>query len=210
MNKGERNFFTRLAQIVSIVFHPVFMPLYGLLIIFSAPTLLSFVPLKIKRLTLLVVIANNIILPLSLTLILYSRGVIKTIFARERNERSLLLIITFVLYLITTVMMLKMPVPNLIKAYFVSTAFVTFITIIINLVWRLSLHSVAVGGLLTLVCFMAYLFEVPVTGYLAGMVLLSGLVMFSRLYNEDHEPVEVWTGFFTGAVSMVFSLMFLL
>ncbi len=210
MNRGESNFFTRLAQIVSIVFHPVFMPLYGLLIIFSAPTLLSFVPLKIKRLTLLVVIANNILLPLSLTLILYSRGVIKTIFARERTERSLLLIITFLLYLITTVLMLKMPVPNLVKAYFVSTTFVTFITILINFVWRLSLHSVAVGGLLTLVCFMAYLFEVPVTEYLAGMVLLSGLVMFSRLYNEDHEPVEVWTGFFTGAVSMVFSLIFLL
>jgi hypothetical protein len=210
MNRGENNFFYRLAQVVSIVFHPVFMPLYGLLIMFSAPTLLSFIPLKIKFLTLLVVVINNIILPLSITLVLYSRGVIKTIYAREKNERTILLLITFALYLITTLLMLKLPVPNLVKAYFVSTTFVTFVTIIINFIWKLSLHSVAVGGLLTLVCFMAYLFEVPVTGYLAGMVLLSGIVMFSRLYNEDHQPGEVWAGFFTGILSMVFSLFFLL
>jgi hypothetical protein len=210
MSRGENNFFYRLAQVVSIVFHPVFMPLYGLLIMFSAPTLLSFIPLKIKYLTLLVVIINNIILPLSITLVLYSRGWIKTIFAREKTERTILLLVTFALYLITTLLMLRLPVPNLVKAYFISTTFVTFITIVINFFWRLSLHSVAVGSLLTLVCFMAYLFEVPVTGYLAGIVLLSGLVMFSRLYNEDHETGEVWAGFLTGAVSMVFSLMFLL
>lgn len=210
MNRGENNFLSRLAQIISVLFHPVFMPLYGLLIIFGAPTLLSFIPLKIKKLTFLVVVVNNIILPLSIVLILYSKGVIKSVFAREKHERTVLLSITMFLYLITTLLMLKLPVPNLIKAYFISTTFITFVTIVINIFWRLSLHSVAVGGLLTLVCFMAYLFEVSVIIYLAEMVLLSGLVMFARLYNEDHEGGEVWTGFFVGVVSMAVSLLILL
>lgn len=210
MNVGEDKKICRLAQIISIVFHPVFMPLLGLLIIFSAPTLLSFSPLKIKYLTSLVVIVNNIILPLSIALILYSRGVIKSFYAHQKHERTILLTITLVLYFITTLFLVKMPVPNLIKAYFVATTVITFVTILINFFWRLSLHSVAVGGILTLVCFMAYLFEVPVTIYLAGMVFLSGLVMFARLYNHDHEPDEVWTGFFTGAASMAISLLVLL
>lgn len=210
MNSGENEFFCRLAKVVSIVFHPVFMPLYGLLIIFSAPTLLSFIPFKIKELTFLVVAINNIILPLSIVLVLYSRGIIKSVYAHEKNERTLLISITLVLYLITTMLMLKMPVPNLIKVYFVSTTFITLITIVINLFWRLSLHSVAVGGLLTIVCFMAYLFEVSVIIYMAGMVFLSGLVMFARLYNDDHEAGEVWTGFFVGIVSMAVSLLILL
>ena len=210
MSRGENNFLYRLSQIISIAFHPIFMPLYGLLIIFSAPTILYFVPLKIKKLTLLVIACNNIILPLSLILMLYSRGIIKSFQAREKKERTIVLIITTILYLVTTTLMLRLPIPNLIKVYFVSTTFVSFITLIINQFWRLSLHSVAVGGLLTLVCLMVYIFNVPVIWYISGMVLLSGLVMFSRLYNEDHEPAEVWTGFFAGAASMVGAFILLI
>ncbi|HPT11885.1 MAG TPA: hypothetical protein PLP69_04630, partial [Bacteroidales bacterium] len=204
------NFLYRLSQIISIAFHPIFMPLYGLLIIFSAPTILYFVPLKIKKLTLLVIACNNIILPLSLILMLYSRGIIKSFQAREKKERTIVLIISTILYLVTTTLILRLPIPNLIKVYFVSTTFVSFITLIINQFWRLSLHSVAVGGLLTLVCLMVYIFNVPVIWYISGMVLLSGLVMFSRLYNEDHEPAEVWTGFFAGAASMVGAFILLI
>jgi len=210
MNSGENEFFCRLAKVVSIVFHPVFMPLYGLLIIFNAPTLLSFIPFKIKELTFLVVAINNIILPLSIVLVLYSRGIIKSVYTHDKKERTLLLGIIMVLYLITTILMLRMPVPNLIRVYFISITFIALITIIINIFWRLSLHSVAVGGLLTIVCFMAYLFEVSVIQYMAAMVFLSGLVMFARLYNDDHEAGEVWTGFFVGIVSMAVSLLILL
>jgi len=210
MNRGENNFLYRLSQVVSIVFHPIFMPLYGLLIIFSAPTILYFVPLKIKKLTLLVIACNNVILPLSLVLMLYSRGIIKSFQAREKKERTIVLIITTILYLVTTTLMLRLPIPNLIKVYFVSTTFISFISLVINHFWRISLHSVAVGGLLTLVCFMVYIFNVPVIWYVSGMVLLSGLVMFSRLYNDDHEPAEVWTGFFAGVASMIGSFILLI
>jgi hypothetical protein len=210
MNRGENNFLYGLSQVVSVVFHPIFIPLYGLLIIFSAPTLLYFIPLKIKKLTLFVIACNNILLPLSLILFLYSRGIIKSFQAREKHERTIILVITTILYLITTILMIRLPIPNLIKVYFVSTTLVSFITLIINFFWRISLHSVAVGGLLTLVCFMVYIFNVPVIWYLSGVVLLSGLVMFSRLYNDDHEPAEVWSGFFAGAASMICSFLFLL
>jgi len=210
MNEDRNNFLYRLARLISLVFHPVFMPLYGLLILYNAPTLLSFVPLKIKNLSMLLVAINNIMLPLAVVLVLYSRGVIRTFYAREKHERTLLLIITMFLYLVTTLMMVRLPVPNLIKAYFIATTFITFITIIVNQFWKLSLHAVAAGGLMTVVCFLVYLFEVPVIWYLAGMIFLSGLIMFSRLYNDDHKPAEVWTGFFAGMVSMIASFLILL
>lgn len=210
MNEGGNKFLYRLTRIISVVFHPVFMPLYGLLILYNAPTLLSFVPLKIKKLSMLLVAVNNIMLPLAVVLVLYSRGAIKTIYAHEKHERTLLLTITMFLYLVTTVMMVRLPVPNLIKVYFIATTFITFITIIVNQFWKLSLHAVAAGSLMTLVCFMVYLFEVPVIWYLAGMIFLSGLIMFSRLYNNDHKPAEVWTGYFAGVISMVVSFLLLL
>ena len=210
MREDGNNFLYRLSHLISVVFHPVFMPFYGLLILYNAPTLLSFAPLKIKKLSLLLVAVNNILLPLAVALVLYSRGAIKTFYARGKNERTLLLTITMFLYLVTTVMMIRLPLPNLIKAYFIATTFITFVTIIVNQFWRLSLHAVAAGGLMTVVCFLVYLFEVPVIWYLAGMIFLSGLIMFSRLYNDDHKPAEVWTGYFAGVVSMIASFLLLL
>ena len=42
MNNGQAsNIPDNLAKIISMVFHPVFMPLYGLIILLSAPTFLK-------------------------------------------------------------------------------------------------------------------------------------------------------------------------
>jgi len=49
MNPGSERRLKRAAEIISVVFHPIFMPLYGLLIIYSAHTLHSFLPSQIKR-----------------------------------------------------------------------------------------------------------------------------------------------------------------
>ncbi len=210
MKNAERGFFGNLSRIVSVIFHPVFIPLLGLAVIFCAPTLLSFIPQRVKYLILLIVFVNNVFLPLAVILTLYSRGIIKSFTDNDRNERALMLGIMFLLYLVTTTLMVRLPVPNLIKAYFISTSFIVFITGIVNFFWRVSLHSVAAGGMLTLVCVLSYIFEVSMILYLTGMILLCGLVMFARLYNEDHSPAEVWSGFFLGALSMAVSLIILL
>ncbi|MBE0675379.1 MAG: hypothetical protein IH591_12025, partial [Bacteroidales bacterium] len=49
------------AWIITVVFHPVFLPLYGLLLIFNIPTLLVFMPGEIRRVLFLMVLVNNVI-----------------------------------------------------------------------------------------------------------------------------------------------------
>jgi hypothetical protein len=210
MNSGEKNRIRRVAEALTVIFHPLFVPLYGLLIIYSSPTLLSFIPSEMKRIIFILVLANNVILPLTLASILYSRGAIRTFNARDRNERVVLLTFAMLMYTITALVLLRMQVPSLFKAYFISIAVVTLITLFITAFYRISLHASGIGGLLALVIFMKMLYDIWSVWQLIVVILIGGAVMSSRLYLDDHSPAEVWLGLFAGTGVMAVSLFLLL
>jgi len=210
MSSGEKKWIVRISKIFSVVFHPVFIPLYGLLIIYSSPTLLSFIPARMKWTIFLLVLANNVILPLLLAAMLYLRGAIKTFNARDRNERVVLLTFALLMYTITAILLLKIQVPNLFRAYFISTAFVTLVTLIITAIYRISLHAAGFGGLLSLLIFMIMLYDIRSAWQLVIVILIGGGVLSSRLYLDDHTPTETWTGLFAGAGVMALTLFILL
>ncbi len=200
----------RTAKAFSVLFHPIFIPLYGLLLIYNIPTLLSFMPRELKKVILVLVVADNILLPLSIVTLLYSRGTLKTIEAKERNERVLLLAFCLLMYCITAFMLLKMPVASLFKAYFLSVAIVTLASLIISIFYRISLHSVGIGGLIALMVCLIMIFNVVSMVYIAVLLLVSGAVLSSRLFLEEHKPAEVWLGLLTGTVVTGLSLLIFL
>ena len=210
MSSGEKQWIVRISKIFSVVFHPVFIPLYGLLLIYSSPTLLSFIPARMKWTIFLLVLANNVILPLLLAAMLYLRGAIKTFNARDRNERVVLLTFALLMYTITAILLLKIQVPNLFRAYFISMAFVTLVTLIITAIYRISLHAAGFGGLLSLLIFMIMLYDIRSAWQLVIVILIGGGVLSSRLYLDDHTPTETWTGLFAGAGVMALTLFILL
>lgn len=200
----------QLAKILSVVFHPVFIPLYGLLIIYGSPTLLSFIPSQVKRMILILVTTNNVLLPMSLTAVLWSRGAIKSFNASGRNERILLLTFTLMMYSLTAFVLIRMQVPNLIKVYFAAIAIVILFTLIISTFYRVSLHAAGFGGLLVLIVVMIFLYQISMVWQVIAVFIAGGAVMSSRIYLEDHSPEEVWAGLLTGAAVMGLSLLLLL
>jgi hypothetical protein len=209
MSSEKKPWVAKTANVLSVMFHPLFIPLYGLLLIYSSPTLLSFIPLQLKWTIFIMVMANNVLLPLSLAAVLYYRGVIKTFNARDRNERVVLLTFALVMYTITALLMLRIQVPNLFRAYFISIAIVTLVTLVITAFYRTSLHAAGIGGLLSLIIFMILLYDIRSAWQLVAVLIFGGAVMSSRLYLDDHTPTEVWTGLFAGAGVMALSLFLL-
>lgn len=200
----------RTAEILSVIFHPLFIPLYGLLLIYSSPTLLSFIPPQVKRMILVLVVANNVLLPIALAIVLYARGSIASLRARGRNERVLLLTFALLMYSLTAFVLLRIQVPSLFKAYLVSIAVVTLVTLLITVKYQISMHAIGFGGLMVLVMFMIALYHISMVWQLFAVVLAGGAVMSSRIYLEDHSPAEVWSGLFAGAAVMGVSLFLLL
>lgn len=198
-----------LSKIISVVFHPLFMPLYGLAIIFTAPTIMGFLPAAAKKLLIMIILMNNVVLPVVMLPLLKNRNLISSYSIDERNERILPLITVTILYAITSYIILRIHLPSFLKSFIFASTILVFVVTIINLWWKISIHAVGAGSLIAIVAALSAEMLVPLTGYLVSSIITGGLVLSARLQLNAHNPAQVWTGFFTGFFGLAL-LIFLL
>ncbi len=194
----SNNIADTLAKFIAIVFHPLLMPLYGLLILFSAPTFLGYLPFTIKRILFIIVLINNVLIPLTLLPFFRYRNVISSYKIEERTERIIPLLTTSILYSATSFIVFRFQVPFLIKSFFLATSILAVVVTFINFWWKISIHAVGAGALTAVVFVLSIKLYTPLTWYLTGIILAGGLVLSSRLRLNSHNPSQVWLGYFTG------------
>ncbi len=187
-----------LAKIISVVFHPLFMPLYGLAIIYTAPTIMGFLPVAAKKLLFMIIFMNNVVLPVVMLPLLKNRNLISSYSIDERNERIVPLVAVAILYTITSYIILRIHLPSFLKSFIFASTILVFVITIINLWWKISIHAVGAGSLVAVVAVLSAEMLVPLSGYLISSIIIGGLVLFARLQLNAHNPAQVWTGFFTG------------
>ena len=202
-----KNFPEVLARIITVIFHPLLMPVYGMAIIFSAPTLLGYLPFNIKKLLLLIMLVNNVLLPLSLMPFFHNRKIITSWSISDRKERNIPLIITTVLYCTTSYIILKFPIPLFLKAFVFSTAFLSLTITFINFWWKISLHAVGAGAIIGLVIVLSLKMLTPLDGYLISAIIAGGLILSSRLQLNLHSPQQVWIGLSAGFFGLTLFMM---
>jgi hypothetical protein len=198
-----------LAKVFSVVFHPLLMLVYGLVIIFTAPTLFGYLPVEVKKILFLIVSVNNVFLPVSLMPFFMHRHIITSWTIDDRKERTIPLILTTALYGATSYIIFRYQIPLFLKTYIFSALFLSLIVTVINLWWKISLHSVGAGALLGIVLILSFRTHTPLIGYLILVILANGLILSSRLRLNYHNPAQVWIGFLTGLTGVTgFMLLF--
>jgi len=203
----QNDFLNQLAKIITVVFHPLLMPAYGMAIIFSAPTLFGYLPFNVKKLLLLIILVNNILLPLSLLPFFLHRNIITSWTISERKERNIPLIITTLLYCATSYIVFRFPIPVFLKSYIFGTAFLSLIVTFINFWWKISLHAAGAGALIGLVLILSIKMLTPLDWYLIAVIVAGGLVLSARLKLNLHNPNQVWLGLFAGFFGLTFFMM---
>jgi hypothetical protein len=208
-NEKSDNVQITAAKVISWIFHPLFIPLYGLLIIFAAPTLFWYLPFKVKKILFLVLMTNNVLIPLSLIPFLRYRKLIGSWSVEKRKERIIPLIAVLILYSITTFIMVGLQIPVFVKGFFISTSFLILIVLVITFWWKISLHSAGAGALLGIVVTLSLRMSASLTWFLIPAVLISGMVLASRLKLNMNNPGQVYIGFFAGLAEMsLFLILF--
>jgi hypothetical protein len=198
-----------LAKTVSVVFHPLLMPVYGMAIIFSGPTLFGYLPFGVKKLLLLIILVNNVFLPISLMPFLYHRGAITTWTVDDRKERLIPFLLTTVLYGATSFIIFKFPLPLFLKSFIFGTLFLSILVTVINLKWKISVHSVGAGALLAMVLILSFRMYTPLVWHFIAVAIASGIILSSRLRLNYHNPQQVWLGLFTGFAGLsLFMILF--
>jgi hypothetical protein len=191
-------YLTLLAKGVSLLFHPLLMPLYSLMVIFYAPTILAYLPSAVKKILFLIILINNVFVPLSLMPYFRYRNIITSWTIVERKERILPLFVTSILYSATAYVIYRFKIPGFIKSYIIASAVLVILITIVNFWWKVSIHSAGAGAVTALITVLSILMQADLIIFLVAAIFFSGLVMTARLYLNSHKPAEVWLGFFLG------------
>jgi len=197
------------AKVISVICHPLLMPVYGLLIIFSVPTIFGYLPFADKRIIFTIVLINNVLIPLSLMPYFRIRNIISSWNIEDRKERTIPLIATAFFYSVTVYVTMKFHIPSFIKSFIIASAFLAIAVTIINFWIKISIHATGTGALAALVLVLSIRMHTPLTWFLIVVILSAGLVMSSRLWLNSHSPREVWSGFILGVLGTGLFLFFI-
>jgi len=193
-------------KVITIILHPVFLPLYGLYLIFSIPELLVFLPGPTRRAVFYMVLANNVVMPLALLPVFRARNIILSYQLETRAERVLPLLTTSALYFITAFLVFRFHLPSIIKTYLFSSACVVFAVSLLNFRWKLSVHAAGAGAMVATVLMLSFKLYSGNVWFVAVVFILAGVVLASRLFMKAHSPGQVYTGFIVGMVVMALGM----
>jgi membrane-associated phospholipid phosphatase len=201
-----------LARIISVVFHPLLLVTYLLLLLaFFLPSALYPVPIEGTMAFILFMFVLTFVLPVLNIVLFRVLGVVKSFTLETRSERVrpfflIALLYCFVTYMLYTKWRVGMD-DGLLKLLLIVNCLVV-LAALITLFYKISIHSIGVAGLLGILLPLNKAAEnnsliVPTIVAL----VIAGLVMSSRLQLNSHTPREVMLGsmigFSTGFFGMI-------
>jgi hypothetical protein len=191
----------KLAQIISLLFHPLLMPSVGMLIIFNSGTYLSLIPPEAKRVILTITFLSTLVFPLSLLPVLYFRKLISDLQIDKREERFLPFLLILILYILTFIFILRLPLHSHIHGYALTLPVMVALLMIVNIKYKISTHMLGIGGITGLIISLILIFGVPLQAYFMLTILAAGLVGTSRKFLGDYSSLELFGGFVLGMIT---------
>jgi membrane-associated phospholipid phosphatase len=201
---------SRLATVVSFLFHPLFIPLYVLAMLPEIDPLYKLVLSGGIRLLITgTVTVTTVILPLLILLIMLRLKLISSLYLPTKEDRFFPLMIMALFYYLSFFLIKELYLPKGYLLFLLGSTVLVILCLLITLVYRISLHTTSIGGAtgffvgLTFAAGENYLIPLIVC------ILLSGLIGWARLYKESHQPSEIYSGWLMGALVLGISSLFL-
>ena len=191
-----------LPTFISILFHPMFMPVYGLLILFNSGTFISYIPYEAKKFIFLIVLICTVILPASFIPFYLFRKIIDDIHMSTNRERIIPLLINSLFFYLGYVFLNKLQIPPLIKSYMLACALTVFLAMLASIRWKISLHMLGIGGLVGAVLIFSFRLGIDLKTIWMILILLAGITGYARLQLNSHNSPQVYSGFLLGFASV--------
>ena len=200
----------RIAKMFTIVFHPLFVPFYMLLILLNVNTFFAMmIPIKAKLLLTGLVFLTTILLPLLIVFLLYRLKLVKSFYLESREERIYPLLAAAVFYYLTYYMLKSFPISFIFSYYMLGSTFLTILAMIISFYRKISLHMIGIGGMLGLLMGLSLNLNLDLTWFVIAAIILGGFLGFARIQSNSHKPSEIYSGFLVGASVMFLLFIFL-
>jgi hypothetical protein len=193
------------AQVLSYIFHPLFVPIYIIVFLLAAePYFFASFTVPEKFIILLRFFIIYCFFPLVTVLLLKGLGFVNSIFLRTQKERIIPIIVCNIYYFWMAYVLRHQPefsslIGQLAIAIFISSS----IALLANIYMKVSMHSISMGILVGFVALLAFTQGNAYTMYLSLSLLVAGLVCTARFIVSDHTQREIYGGFLIGLVSIL-------
>ncbi|MCH4553972.1 hypothetical protein [Aestuariibaculum lutulentum] len=187
----------KILKSISFVFHPLIMPLLGVIFYFSKSP--RFIPQEIIQAKLVSLSILTIILPILLYFLLKTLGKVKSIYMPTAQERILPLALNCI---VVIVILQRILTPNQIVElyYFFLGILISSMTCLMLAVFKFkaSIHMMGISGLFMFFIALSIHFSININGTLALMSIITGAIATSRLHVNAHTYLELILGLFVG------------
>jgi hypothetical protein len=182
---------------ISFVFHPLIMPLLGVLFYFSKTP--RFIPESIMKAKVFSVVILTFILPILLFFLLKTVNKVDSIYLKSTRER---LIPLFINCVIITLILIRVLTPNeIVELYYfflgiLCSTLACFILAIFKI--KASIHMIAASGFFMFAIALGIHYQININGTMALMMVILGAIATSRLHLKAHTNQELIIGMAVG------------
>ncbi|MDX9905533.1 MAG: hypothetical protein RBS55_03000 [Bacteroidales bacterium] len=189
----------RLAQVISVVFYPLFVPTYAFAILLTMPAYFSaLMPAAAKWMVIGIIFLLTCVVPtLSFILMIKSR-LVNSKYLSNRDDRTIPYIVTIIFFYLTFYILKKLQISPVYYYFVIGATMLNVIIMGINFFWKISSHMASVGALAGMTVGLSYFLGTFYFGLIALSLLISGMTGFARLKLKEHTPAQVYAGFLVG------------
>ena len=193
------------AKVVSYVFHPLFIPVYiTLVVLWLQPLNALLLDYRQRILMTIAIFLSTAFFPAFAIFLLWRLKFIENMYIREQKERIIPYVVTmffyfWIYYVSRNLEFFPLDLRQFLMGVFLSAASALFA----NIYTKISMHGIAVGGI-TGFAILQQLTDahwLPIWTHVC--IVIAGAVCTARLLLNEHKPVDVYAGFFTGLLCQV-------
>lgn len=197
------------ARIVSVIFHPIFIPVYLALFLVYELRLFPGRTDWQQKLIVIMFLLYYTFLPLVTVGLMKGLGFIDSVMLRSQKDRILPYVICEIFYFWGWYVFKNMPDTHpLLVVFGLGVFLASSLGLILNAYMKVSMHGLSVGVLVAFVMLASLQVNLSFGLYIAAALLIAGLTCTARLIDSDHSQREVYTGFFAGLAMQLIAAAF--
>ena len=194
----------RIAQAISVVFYPLFVPTYAFAILLTMPAYFSAVmPTSAKWMVLGLVFFTTCILPTFFFIVMIKSGIVSTTYLSKKEDRTLPYIVSIIFFYLTYYILKRLQISAVYYYFVIGATMLNILVMGINFLWKISSHMASVGALAGMIVGLSYFLGTSYFGLIAFTIMVSGLTGFARLKLQAHTPAQIYSGFVLGFVTII-------
>lgn len=195
------------SRVISSIISPFYLPVFGMIVLFIF-TYLGMLDTWIKLRVLFIVYVFTVVLPTYLIRLYHYYHGWTPIQIGTKERRMVPYVIAIVCYFICYYILNLLHMPHFIGTVIVAALVLQVVCALVNLRWKVSTHSAAIGGVIGALIAFSFLFTFNPTWWLFFLFFMAGLVGTSRMILRQHTLIEVSMGFLIGIVVAFLAVMY--